>query len=567
MRLLGSLIGRAPYLFVLSVLTSIAAAVLTLLLVGVISSEISGRGSTPISLGTFAMLVFCTVAVGIWATLCVNRISVKATRDLSFNLITDILSSSLIEIERTGKSGVAAALVEDIPRVVDVLPAMVHFLRHCVFILCCFIYLGVLSPSMLGITLLVAAIGVGMHHVLQLRGTAVVSVMSDARENLLHTFRDIVDGVKQLKLGDVQRRSVVGHAKARARQFSELHAKSAVYFIVGGNLAMLVFYVLIGLILFPAFSATLPTKVVTGYAVCLFMMLGPLQGLVGSGQSFAQGLVAFNRIERLRKTLSTTREHQRLELDDRQLARPPIVVPRGLKLDLRGIRHIYDSGDREQFVLGPVDLCLRSGELVFVVGGNGSGKTTLAKLLTGLYVPMEGEISLDGTLVDGANRDWFRSHFCAVFSDFCLFDSLATAEDASIEPHMVELLRTLRLDHIISTEKGLLSQARTFSTGERRRVALMLAYLEDRAVYVFDEFAADQDPSAKEIFYKGVLPDLARRGKLVIVITHDTRYFELADQIVRLERGVTPVVQSRLPDAADGSTSSRATGIAGQTGT
>jgi putative ATP-binding cassette transporter len=78
---------------------------------------------------------------------------------------------------------------------------------------------------------------------------------------------------------------------------------------------------------------------------------------------------------------------------------------------------------------------------------------------------------------------------------------------------------------------------RALSTGQRKRLALVVAYLEDRPFYLFDEWAADQDPSFKAVFYEQLLPELRARGKAVIVITHDDRYFDLADRLLKLDNG------------------------------
>jgi putative ATP-binding cassette transporter len=75
------------------------------------------------------------------------------------------------------------------------------------------------------------------------------------------------------------------------------------------------------------------------------------------------------------------------------------------------------------------------------------------------------------------------------------------------------------------------------SQGQRKRLALLTAYLEDRAIYLFDEWAADQDPVFKEIFYHQLLPELKARGKTVIVISHDDRYYHVADRIIKLDYG------------------------------
>ena len=78
---------------------------------------------------------------------------------------------------------------------------------------------------------------------------------------------------------------------------------------------------------------------------------------------------------------------------------------------------------------------------------------------------------------------------------------------------------------------------------------LLTAYLEDRAVYVFDEWASDQDPIFKELFYLHILKRLKERQKAVVVVSHDDRYFSAADRIVRLDSGkaVPDVVHGQEP--------------------
>jgi ABC-type arginine transport system ATPase subunit len=80
-------------------------------------------------------------------------------------------------------------------------------------------------------------------------------------------------------------------------------------------------------------------------------------------------------------------------------------------------------------------------------------------------------------------------------------------------------------------------------------LALVTAYLEDRPYYVFDEWAADQDPEYKDIFYCKILPDLRNRGKAVVVITHDDRYFHLGTRVVALENGRIVDTSSRSATA------------------
>ena len=178
----------------------------------------------------------------------------------------------------------------------------------------------------------------------------------------------------------------------------------------------------------------------------------------------------------------------------------------------------------------------RTGELVFLVGGNGSGKSTLAKIISGLYVPEAGEIRLDGQVITDKNRDDYRQLFSAVFSDFYLFENLLGLYTKDLDAQAGMYLEQLHLSHKIKVMDGALSTT-AVSQGQRKRLALLTAYLENRPFYLFDEWASDQDPHFKDVFYTKLLPDLKARGKTALVITHDDRYFHLADRIIKLDYG------------------------------
>ncbi|WP_280501295.1 ATP-binding cassette domain-containing protein [Nocardia farcinica] len=199
-------------------------------------------------------------------------------------------------------------------------------------------------------------------------------------------------------------------------------------------------------------------------------------------------------------------------------------------------------GEDDGFTLGPVDLVFEPGQITFVVGGNGSGKSTLAKLITGLYVPRTGTVSLNGEAIDHQNIEWFRQHSSAIFTDFHLFEDYLGFDRPGIDEEVRHYLRELRLDDKVDVRNGTLTTI-ALSQGQRKRLALLTALLEDRPIYVFDEWAADQDPKFREVFYNEILDELKRRGKTVIVITHDDRYFDRADRLVKLEFGkvVEPV--------------------------
>jgi putative pyoverdin transport system ATP-binding/permease protein len=198
---------------------------------------------------------------------------------------------------------------------------------------------------------------------------------------------------------------------------------------------------------------------------------------------------------------------------------------------------MHPPHDQEKgFLLGPISLSLQPGEITYLVGGNGSGKSTLAKLITGLYSPQQGEIYMNGVAVGEHNLEWYRQHFSAIFTDFYLFDRYLGFSQANLDEEVQRYLKHLQLDHKVQVQNGTLSTTR-LSQGQQKRLALLTAYLEDRPIYVFDEWASDQEPLFRELFYKEILVKLKERGKTVVVITHDDRYFHLADHMIKLDYG------------------------------
>jgi putative ATP-binding cassette transporter len=226
-------------------------------------------------------------------------------------------------------------------------------------------------------------------------------------------------------------------------------------------------------------------------------------------------------------------------LPEPEAGRTAIAAPERAwrEIELRDVVHEFHSEqDEHGFTLGPINLRFEPGEIVFIVGGNGSGKTTLAKLLVGLYTPESGALLLDGVPVTEHNVEQYRQLFSTVFSDFYLFESLLGLEHADLDARAQEYLAMLRLEEKVKVLDGAFSTTK-LSQGQRKRLALLTAYLEDRPVYLFDEWSADQEPLFREVFYHHILPALRKKSKTVIVITHDDRYFDLADRLIQLEYG------------------------------
>jgi putative pyoverdin transport system ATP-binding/permease protein len=263
--------------------------------------------------------------------------------------------------------------------------------------------------------------------------------------------------------------------------------------------------------------------------VFLYLMF-PLESLLGALPMLERGRVAVERLEAIARPAADGNP-----VADSERGQPIVGAFRSLKLEQVTHRYRHDGGEGE-FVLGPLDLELRPGEVTFLIGGNGSGKTTLAKLLVGLYVPEHGAVRVDGVAVTDATRDAHRALCSAVFSDFYLFDALWGLDGDKIAAEARSGLEHLQLSHRVRLEGARFSTT-ALSQGQRKRLAFLVASLEQRPILVFDEWAADQDPANKEFFYRELLPALASRGKCVLVVTHDDRYFELGDRCLRLEFG------------------------------
>lgn len=201
-------------------------------------------------------------------------------------------------------------------------------------------------------------------------------------------------------------------------------------------------------------------------------------------------------------------------------------------------------------------MTINQGEMLFLTGGNGSGKSTFAKLLTGLYHPTGGTITLGQQSLNEQNRNWYRSHFSTIFSDYFLFDSaLDKAGKLAKDEDIKALLAKLQLDGKVTSEQGLLSTTR-LSQGQKKRLALLLAYIEDSPIMLFDEWAADQDPHFRHLFYHQLLPELKAKGKTLIIISHDDRYFHLADRLIKFENGKAIELTAPMAPATNPATES-----------
>ena len=476
----------------------------------------------------FAALALTRLLTSTWSRILLTRAVQRTSADLRWDLSRRILATPLPQLEELGIPRLFVALTDDVQVIMNALRNIPSLAVNSAILIGCSIYLGWLSwTTFLAIGALIG-LGLGSYWGLLAHRLPVIRLARREQDTLFRHFRTLTEGMKELKTHRQRRLAFLCQAlEPTIERLRHYNVASMTRLILVRGWNQFLVYVLIGLLLFalPVWKE-IGTQTLTGYILTIVYLLGPLEAVMQVLPSLSRANVALQHVEGLGLAPA-------MRPSAEQLARPPEPSLTWDRLDLIGIVYTYE---RDGFTLGPIDLTLYPGALVFVGGGNGSGKSTLTKILAGLYVPQAGEICLQGQTITDANREWYCQHFSVVFSDFHLFESLLGAAIPSLDIQVQRYLEQLQLHHKVQVQDGAFSTT-ALSQGQRRRLALLTAYLEDRPIYIFDEWAADQDRHFKEIFYTQLLPELKRRGKAVLVISHDERYFSLADRVIKLEDG------------------------------
>lgn len=481
---------------------------------------------------SFVGLCFLLMVLTAVSQALIARLAQKLAFNLQLRLTRRILSCQLRLFEDLGVPRLLAALTEDVQIISTASFSVSNLCLNVAILTSCFLYLSCLSLTLFCLMLVFTLLGIFLQNFLLTRGRYFFKLARQQQDNLFKDFQTTTEGIKELKLHSSRRQAfLVEDLQANAELFRLYRVKATDLYSVAAGFGLLLFFIPIGLLLFvlsPLLNISL--SVLSGYVLTIIFMITPFRILLNNLPTLSQASVAIENIESLELLLvAETAKLERANLLDYQLE--------WKSLRIEGVTHAYRGGQEDShFVLGPLNLTFYPGELVFMVGGNGSGKSTLVKLLTGLYVPETGVISFDEQPITAGNREWYRQQFSVVFSDFYLFERLLGLDNALLDSETKEYLVKLQLDHKVTVQNGVFSTT-SLSQGQRKRLALLTAYLENRAIYVFDEWASDQDPVFKKIFYTQLLPELKHRGKTVIVISHDDRYFDLADRIVKLDYG------------------------------
>ncbi|SDP62253.1 putative ATP-binding cassette transporter [Rhodoferax sp. OV413] len=536
-----------PYIFwiALSTVTGIGAGAATVALLATINEVLNRPGGMAGGLlVTFIALCFGALFGRAVSDMSNNIVGQRLVAQVRKDLALKILAAPIDALERYRTHRLMPVLTQDVDMISDVAFMLAATMISLAVTLGCLAYLAWLSLPLFGLLAVALLIGV----VVQSRAHGIgISGFFKSREEeeLLHkAYRGISEGAKELRMHRARRISVYeGQIERTVDSIRDINRRAINIFVLAASFGSALFFLLIALIL--SWAAWRPTEpaVLSGFVLILLFIKGPMDQIIGAMARLGRARVAFSRIADLSARFETPEPH--LHLDS------PAISPRLCNgIELRGVRYAFDVPEGgEAFVLGPVDLRIGRGEIVFIVGDNGSGKTTLVKLLLGLYAPQQGELLLDGKPVTPETRDDYRQLFTTVFSDFYLFEDLVVGEEGRQQPlpeSALPYLQRLEIAHKVSVKDGAFSTT-DLSTGQRKRLALVHAYLEGRPVLVFDEWAADQDPSFRHLFYTELLPELRAKGHSLVVISHDDRYFHVADRVVLMAAGRIVEERARVP--------------------
>jgi cyclic peptide transporter len=452
--------------------------------------------------------------------------------DIRVRIVDKIRKSGLIEIEEMGKSQIYTTLAENADRIFEAAKRCADASASIVMVVFSFLYIFILSPVAFAFSIFLIAVGISIYLFNQKTTDRDLRNSIKKETEFFDSIDHLLDGFKEVKINsdksddlfenDIKENSTVAKA---------LKMKTEFQFIHNYLFSQTFFYILMACIIFvlPQITNLVPEVIISVMAVILFM-IGPLGSIVEAMPLISKADVAVEAIDALEAYLDAANDVE--ETSPRNHFQPQEGFD---TIRFNSTTFSYCDEKGSQFTLGPIDLDLRSGEILFIVGGNGSGKSTLLKLITGLYYPLSGRILCNGIPIDRRNTFHYRNLFSIIFTDFHLFKRLYGIKEVD-EDGILDLLKTMQISDKTDFDKGRFTNI-NLSTGQKKRLALIISYIEDKPILAFDEVAADQDPEFRKYFYEVLLMDLKKKGKTIVAVSHDDRFFHIGDRILKMEYG------------------------------
>lgn len=468
-----------------------------------------------------------------------TRVAISVASQLRTRLYDQIAHAPLSALESIGSARLITALTTDVPRIVLGARMLPDMLINLVTLVGMLGFLLILNSGVFWFVLGCIVFGVLTYQVPMIIGRRYFIHARRGFDGLQESINGLIHGIKELKLNDdkrkayfesvlmsyeneVRRTEKTGHTIVRtASNYGDLLS----FFVIGSIIFIFVNYRVVS------------NQELIGVIMALLYVTGPVAIILNFIPQIAVSRVSMQRVAKLFQEIPSE------DIAEQQDAPRAWDRVRFKRIDYR----YNDSGNG--FHVGPLDLEFRKGEITFIVGGNGSGKSTLGKLLTLHYRADGGTIYFGEHAITNASIGTYRQAISAIYSDYHLFDQILGVTDNNLGAMVNHYLHALQLNSKVTYHDGKFSTL-SLSDGQRRRMALLASIIDDKELYLFDEWAADQDPSFKAVFYDEILPTLKSKDKVIVVITHDDRYFHIADQVIVLDEGtVTRIDQKPYEDA------------------
>ncbi|WP_339225469.1 cyclic peptide export ABC transporter [Paenibacillus sp. FSL H8-0332] len=515
-----------PALIMLGLLSGVANAVVIFIVNSSVGSEI------PLRYLLYYFLL--ALALYIFGRKIIETKLIKLTYHLIYQrrmeLLRRILNTSYPNLEKMDSGRVIATLNNDTELIGLSANVLVGFVTSLLTVICCFIYLGTISFWGTIISLVVIAAIAGLYMIVSNMANRYWEEARDTQNVFMGLIDNMLKGYKELSLHQRKKLQFRGDVQDSCEQYRDKRILSRIKFtnalVTGESLLILILGVVI--FFFPKIFPDIKDFTLIKFIIVFLYLIGPINGLMQVIPDMLQIRVSWRRVEAFNQ-----------EMPDRSLDEGnewnSLTEEGGIEsIAFHHLIFSYaDTVGERSFTVGPVSFEAERGQIIFITGGNGSGKSTLAKLITGLYPSQEGYIAINGNVIEAGSAG---EYFSAIFSDFHLFDRIYDIDYEGKQDEIDRYLKMLDLDGKVSIDNGRFSTLK-LSGGQRKRLALLICYLEDRPIYLFDEWAADQDPEFRKFFYLTLLQGMRAEGKIVIAITHDDHYFDLADRLFKMDAG------------------------------
>ena len=527
----------APNAVFLSTLAGIAAGVALSLLIPIVmiafdnnKNNLPTEKTDPSLVFGFEVLHF-KVAILFFSSclfilITLMRVSMEVTAKMRMDIYRKISRAPIENLESLGSARLIAMITTDVGNIVMGARALPDIMIHSVSVLGVLGFLIYLNHEVFWFVLFVILLGAVSYQIPILISNIFFAKARVGIDRLHEGMRGLIYGAKELKL-DIRKRNdyLQGTLEDSERYVLDKDKTASTIVTIAGNYGDLIGFFSIGFIAFIFVNYhSITTTDLVGVTMALLYVTGPVGNIIHSVPQIALAKVSMNKV---RESLAS--------LSEEVYSEDCAALDEWKEVKFEDVFYQYQSETQRGFGVGPLNFTIAKGEVTFIIGGNGSGKSTMSKLITLHYRAAKGDIYFGKHRIDSTNLVAARHDISAIYSDYYLFERLLG--DVNSNANEIDLmLRELSLDRKVQLKDGNISTL-ALSDGQRRRLALLISYLEDKQMYLFDEWAADQDPIFKEFFYHTMLPRLRSRDKAVVVISHDDRYFSVADQLIEMEDG------------------------------